>query len=149
MLRLLAPVLPTDPAQLDATRLVGRLPRIVRLVTHVRRRILEAGLTSEPALDALAKARGANAVLFPLLRVAAADRDKAFWGLHVNFESAPPFLALSPSEERLRKAAAQGERESESLSEETARVLPPLFAPVPPWKNLAPEAIAEKDEFFA
>jgi predicted acylesterase/phospholipase RssA len=99
------------------------------------------------ALDALAKARGANAALFPLLRVAAAtaDRDKAFWDLHVNFKNAPPFLALFPSAERLRKAAAQGEREFE----ETARVLPPLLAPVPPWKDLAPEAIAEKDEFFA
>jgi predicted acylesterase/phospholipase RssA len=98
------------------------------------------------ALDALAKARGANAALFPLLRVAAAtaDRDKAFWDLHHNFRNAPPFLALFPSEERLRRAAEQGEREFE----ETARVLPPLLAPVPAWKELAPEAIADKDEFF-
>jgi len=99
------------------------------------------------ALDALAKARGANAALFPLLRVAAAtaDRDKAFWDLHHNFRNAPPFLALFPNEERLRQASAQGEREFE----ETARLLPPLLAPVPPWKDLAPDEIADKDEFFA
>jgi hypothetical protein len=99
------------------------------------------------ALDALAKARGANAALFPLLRVAAAtaDRDKAFWDLHHNFRNAPPFLALFPSEERLHRAAAQGEREFE----ETARILPPLLAPVPAWKELAPDEIADKDAFFA
>jgi len=99
------------------------------------------------ALDALAKARGANAALFPLLRVAAAtaDRDRSFWDLHHNFRNAPPFLALFPNEERLRKASAQGEREFE----ETARVLPPLLAPVPAWKELAPEEIADRDEFFS
>jgi hypothetical protein len=98
------------------------------------------------ALDALAKARGANAPLFPLLRVAAAtaDRDKAFWDLHVTFQKAPPFLSLFPSGERLRSAAAQGEREFE----ETARLLPPLLAPVPAWKELAPEAIAHVDDLF-
>ena len=98
------------------------------------------------ALDALAKARGANAALLPLLRVAAstADRDKAFWDLHVNFRNAPPFLALFPGEERLRAAAAQGEREFEPV----ARMLPELLAPVPPWKELDPDAIAHKDDFF-
>jgi predicted acylesterase/phospholipase RssA len=98
------------------------------------------------ALDALAKARGANAPLLPLLRVAAAtaDRDKAFWDLHVNFEKAPPFLALFPSDASLRRSAEQGEREFEA----TARVLPHLFATLPPWKELAPEAIAHSDDRF-
>jgi hypothetical protein len=98
------------------------------------------------ALDAIAKARGANAPLIPLLRVAAAtaDRDKAFWDLHVNFEKAPPFLSLFPSDASLRSSAAQGEREFEA----TARVLPPLLAPVPPWKELSPEAIAHVDDRF-
>jgi hypothetical protein len=98
------------------------------------------------ALDALAKARGANAALFPLLRVAAAtaDRDKAFWDLHVNFRNAPPFLALFPGEERLRAASAQGEREFDA----TARVLPSLLAPVPPWKDLDPDSIAHVDDYF-
>jgi predicted acylesterase/phospholipase RssA len=98
------------------------------------------------ALDALAKARGANAPLIPLLRVAAAtaDRDKAFWDLHVNFEQAPPFLALFPSDASLRRSAERGEREFEP----TARVLTQLLAPVPPWKELAPEAIAYTDDRF-
>jgi hypothetical protein len=98
------------------------------------------------ALDALAKARGANAPLIPLLRVAAAtaDRDKAFWDLHVTFEKAPPFLALFPNDERLRKAAAQGEQECQAM----ARVLPPLFAPVPPWKHLSPDTLAHTDDRF-
>jgi len=98
------------------------------------------------ALDALAKARGANAPLLPLLRVASAtaDRDKAFFDLHVNFKNAPPFLSLFPRGERLRSAAAQGEREFEA----TARVLPPLLAPVPAWKDLAPEAIAHVDDYL-
>jgi hypothetical protein len=98
------------------------------------------------ALDALAKARGANAALLPLLRVAAAtaDRDKAFWDLHVNFRNAPPFLALFPGEERLRSAAAQGEREFDA----TARVLPALLAPVPPWRQLEPDSIAYVEDFF-
>jgi hypothetical protein len=98
------------------------------------------------ALDAVAKARGANAPLIPLLRVAAAtaDRDKAFWDLHVNFERAPPFLSLFPNDASLRRSAAQGEREFE----DTARVLPPLLAPVPPWKELSPEAIAHVDDRF-
>jgi hypothetical protein len=98
------------------------------------------------ALDALAKARGANAPLIPLLRVAAAtaDRDKAFWDSHVTFEKAPPFLALFPSDASLRRSAAQGELEFAA----TARLLPPLLAPVPPWKELAPESIAHVDDRF-
>jgi predicted acylesterase/phospholipase RssA len=102
--------------------------------------------TAVLALDAIAKARGANAPLIPLLRVAAAsaDRDKAFWDLHVNFEKAPPFLALFPGDASLRSSAAQGEREFDA----TARVLPHLLAPVPPWKELAPEAIAHSDDRF-
>jgi predicted acylesterase/phospholipase RssA len=98
------------------------------------------------ALDAIAKARGANAPLIPLLRVAAAtaDRDKAFWDLHVNFEKAPPFLSLFPSDASLRASTRQGEREFAP----TARVLPALLAPVPPWKELAPEAIAHRDDRF-
>ena len=98
------------------------------------------------ALDAIAKARGANAPLIPLLRVAAAtaDRDKAFWDLHVNFAQAPPFLSLFPSDASLRSSAAKGEREFEP----TARVLPHLFAPVSPWKELSPESIAHTDDRF-
>jgi len=96
------------------------------------------------ALDAIAKARGANAPLIPLLRVAAAtaDRDKAFWDLHRNYERAPPFLALFPSDASLRDAAERGERDFA----DTAAVLPPLLAPVPPWKALSPEAIAHRDD---
>ena len=91
------------------------------------------------ALDAIAKARGANAPLIPLLRVAAAtaDRDKAVWDLHLNCERAPPFLALCPSDASLKSAAERGEAEFEEI----ARLLPPLFAAVPPWKELDPEAI--------
>jgi hypothetical protein len=102
--------------------------------------------TAVLALDAIAKARGANVPLIPLLRVASAsaDRDKAFWDLHVNFEKAPPFLSLFPSDASLSASAAQGEREFEAA----ARVLQPLLAPVPPWKELAPEAIAHTDDRF-
>lgn len=98
------------------------------------------------ALDAIAKARGANAPLLPLLRVAAAtaDRDKAFWDLHLAFEKAPPFLALFPSDASLKSAAERGEHEFA----ETARILPHLLAPVPPWKELSPEAIAHQDDRF-
>jgi hypothetical protein len=98
------------------------------------------------ALDALARPRGSNALLLPLLRVASAtaDRDRAFWDLHVNFQRAPNFLDVFPSDARLRSAAANGEREFA----ETARVLPPLLAPVPPWKELSPEAIAHRDDRF-
>ena len=39
LLQLLAPVLPTDPSQIDAARLAGRLPKVVRLVADARRRI--------------------------------------------------------------------------------------------------------------
>jgi predicted acylesterase/phospholipase RssA len=95
------------------------------------------------ALDALAKPRGSNALLLPLLRVASAtaDRDRAFWDLHVNFRRAPNFLDVFPSDARLAAAAANGEQEFA----ETARVLPHLLAPVPAWKELAPEAIAHRD----
>jgi predicted acylesterase/phospholipase RssA len=98
------------------------------------------------ALDALAKPRGSNALLLPLLRVASAtaDRDRAFWDLHVNFQRAPNFLDVFPSDARLRAAAANGEREFA----ETAHVLPALLAPVPPWKELSPEAIAHRDDRF-
>jgi hypothetical protein len=99
------------------------------------------------ALDAIAKARGSNALLLPLLRVASAtaDRDRAFWDLHVNFRRAPNFLDVFPSDARLAAAAAHGAQEFA----ETARVLPVLLAPVPPWKSLAPEAIAHVDDRFA
>jgi hypothetical protein len=98
------------------------------------------------ALDALAKPRGSNALLLPLLRVASAtaDRDRAFWDLHVNFSRAPNFLDVFPSDARLWSAAAHGEQEFA----ETARVLPKLLAPVPPWKELAPESIAHVDDRF-
>jgi hypothetical protein len=98
------------------------------------------------ALDALAKPRGSNALLLPLLRVASAtaDRDRAFWDLHVNFSRAPSFLDVFPSDARLRAAARHGEHEFA----ETARVLPKLLAPVPPWKELAPESIAHVDDRF-
>jgi hypothetical protein len=98
------------------------------------------------ALDAIAKPRGSNALLLPLLRVASAtaDRDRAFWDLHVNFQRAPNFLDLFPNDARLEAAAAHGEQEFA----ETARVLPTLLAPLPPWKELAPEAIAHVDDRF-
>jgi predicted acylesterase/phospholipase RssA len=98
------------------------------------------------ALDAIAKPRGSNALLLPLLRVASAtaDRDRAFWDLHVNFRRAPNFLDVFPSDARLRAAAKHGEQEFG----ETARVLPPLLAPVPAWKELSPEAIAHRDDRF-
>ena len=35
LLQLLAPVLPTEPAQIDAKRLVARLPKVVTLVSDV------------------------------------------------------------------------------------------------------------------
>jgi hypothetical protein len=86
------------------------------------------------ALDAVASPRGTNALLAPILRVisATADRDRAFWDLHVNFRRAPGFLDLFPTEQRLRRAADDGAREFE----ETARVLRPLLAPLPRWQEL-------------
>ena len=98
------------------------------------------------ALDALAKPRGANALLLPVLRVASAtaDRDRAFWDLHLAFQRAPNFLDLFPTDARLAAAAANGAREFA----DTARVLPVLLAPVPPWKDLSPEAIAHVDDRF-
>jgi predicted acylesterase/phospholipase RssA len=99
------------------------------------------------ALDAIAKPRGSNALLLPLLRVASAtaDRDRAFWDLHVNFRRAPNFLDIFPSDARLAAAAQHGDHEFA----ETARVLPQLLAPVPAWKELAPEAIAHVDDRFS
>jgi patatin-like phospholipase len=99
------------------------------------------------ALDAVAKPRGANALVWPLLRVASAtaDRDRAFWDLHMNFRRVPSFLDVFPNDARLAAAAENGEREFA----ETARVLPKLLAPVPPWKELAPEAIAHADDRFS
>src|SRR5262245_48280470 len=98
------------------------------------------------ALDALAKPRGSNTLMLPLLRVASAtaDRDRAFWDLHVNFKRVPNVLDLFPSDARLASAAANGKYEFE----ETARALPALLAPVPAWKDLAPEAIAHVDDRF-
>src|SRR5262245_21433689 len=52
LLQLLAPVLPTEPAQIEPKPLVARLPKVVLLVTEARRRIFESGLASEVALDA-------------------------------------------------------------------------------------------------
>ena len=52
LLQLLAPVLPTEPAQIDAQRLVSRLPKVVALTAEARRRIFDAGLAGEIALDA-------------------------------------------------------------------------------------------------
>jgi hypothetical protein len=102
--------------------------------------------TAIVALDAIAKPRGSNALLLPLLRVvsATADRDRAFWDLHVNFRRAPNFLDVFPSDSRLSAAAAQGAVEFA----ETAHVLAKLLAPVPPWKDLAPETIAYVDDRF-
>jgi len=98
------------------------------------------------ALDAFAKPRGANALMLPLLHAiaATADRDRAFWDLHVNFRRAPSVIDLFPTSSRLAAAAANGAREFA----DTARVLPVLLARVPPWKELAPEAIAHTDDRF-
>ncbi len=98
------------------------------------------------ALDAIGKPRGSNALLLPLLRVASAtaDRDRAFWDLHVNFRRAPNFLDIFPSDARLAAAATNGEQEFE----ETARALAKLLAPVPPWKDLAPGAIAHVSDRY-
>jgi predicted acylesterase/phospholipase RssA len=98
------------------------------------------------ALDAFANPRGANVLMRPLLRAvsATADRDRAFWDLHVNFRRAPSVIDLFPTHTRLAAAAANGEQEFA----ETARVLPVLLAPVPPWKDLAPEAIAHVSDRF-
>jgi predicted acylesterase/phospholipase RssA len=98
------------------------------------------------ALDAFANPRGANVLMRPLLRAisATADRDRAFWDLHVNFRRAPSVIDLFPTHTRLAAAAANGEQEFA----ETARVLPVLLAPVPPWKDLSPEAIAHVSDRF-
>ncbi len=86
------------------------------------------------ALDAVAKPRGANAVLAPLLRTisATADRDRPFWDLHVNFRKAPPFLDLFPTLARLRRSAQNGEREFGA----TAELLRALLAPLGRWKEI-------------
>jgi predicted acylesterase/phospholipase RssA len=98
------------------------------------------------ALDAFANPRGANVLMRPLLRAisATADRDRAFWDLHVNFRRAPSVIDLFPTHARLAAAAANGAREFA----EVARVLPVLVAPVPPWKDLSPEAIAHVSDKF-
>ena len=90
------------------------------------------------ALDAMAETGGVNTPLVPLLRTisATADRDRAFWDLHLNFRNAPPFLDLFPTEARLRRAARSGAREFA----ETAELLRTILAPLPPWKELAPHA---------
>jgi hypothetical protein len=90
------------------------------------------------ALDAMARTGGVNTPLVPLLRTisATADRDRAFWDLHVNFRNAPPFMDLFPPEARLRRAARSGAREFG----ETAELLRVILAPLPPWKKLAPHA---------
>lgn len=51
LLQLLAPVLPTDTAAMDASDLYELLPRVVRLVDDARAYVTEAGLASEKALD--------------------------------------------------------------------------------------------------
>ncbi len=88
------------------------------------------------ALDALSPARGANALIAPLLRAitATAQRDRAFWDLCVHFRRPPPMLELFPPESRLRRATRQGEVEFEP----TARLLQTLLAPVAPWRELTP-----------
>jgi predicted acylesterase/phospholipase RssA len=52
LLQLLAPALPTDPRRIDAAELCALVPRARALVDDARRRVLEAGLASEEALDA-------------------------------------------------------------------------------------------------
>lgn len=86
------------------------------------------------ALDAVAKPRGANALLAPILRVisSTADRDKAFWDLHVNFRHAPGFLNLFPAPSQLRAAAESGEKQFAPTSD----LLRTLLEPVPPWHTL-------------
>jgi predicted acylesterase/phospholipase RssA len=98
------------------------------------------------ALDAFANPRGANVLMRPLLRAisATADRDRAFWDLHVNFRRAPSVIDLFPTHTRLAAAAGSGAQEFA----ETARVLPVLLAPVPAWKELAPDAIAHVSDRF-
>jgi hypothetical protein len=86
------------------------------------------------ALDAIAKPSGTNALLAPILRVisATADRDKAFWDLHVNFRHAPAFMNLFPAPAQLRAAAESGERQFAA----TASLLRVLLEPVPAWSSL-------------
>jgi hypothetical protein len=52
LLQLLAPVLPTDPEQIDASALFELVPRIAALVEGARRNILDSELASEESLDA-------------------------------------------------------------------------------------------------
>jgi predicted acylesterase/phospholipase RssA len=51
LLQLLAPVLPTDPARLDAVALYELLPRVCGLVEQARGRIFETQLAGEEELD--------------------------------------------------------------------------------------------------
>ena len=62
----------------------------------------------------------------------------------MNFRRAPNLLDIFPTDARLAAAAANGAQEFA----ETARVLPVLLAPVPAWKDLAPEAIAHVSDRF-
>ena len=84
------------------------------------------------ALDAVAKPSGANALLAPILQVisATADRDRAFWDLHVNFRRAPAFLNLFPSTAQLRSAADSGKKQFAP----TLQLLRTLLEPVAPWR---------------
>ena len=88
------------------------------------------------ALDALAKPRGSNALLAPLLRLiaASADRDKAFWDLEVNFRNAPPFLDLFPTAARLEKTAAIGAKQFGEIEP----TLQALMEPLAPWRSITP-----------
>jgi len=85
-------------------------------------------------LDAVSKARGANAVVAPLLRTvnAASRRDRPYADLHVPFRRALPILELFPREARLRSTTWQGEGEFESSVPD----LRSLLAPVPAWREL-------------
>ena len=51
LLQLLAPVLPTDTARMDAAELHELIPRVVRLVDDARRVVVERGLAAEKDLD--------------------------------------------------------------------------------------------------
>jgi hypothetical protein len=52
LLQLLAPALPTDPQQIDASALFELVPRVAALVEGARRNILDSELASEESLDA-------------------------------------------------------------------------------------------------
>ncbi len=50
LLQLLAPVLPTDPEQIDASALFELVPRVAALVEGARRNILDSELASEESV---------------------------------------------------------------------------------------------------